>query len=143
MFSQFVAFICFHSYFEFSVCCFHSQSSGYANGCAFQGKGDSSEIDDLTEEWRARLWPGDLCLYDQPCAGAQKLKLAQVPCWVLRHATWGLTWKSDELIELFVLLTNASQLARMQHIIIRQMETNYSTCPARLHLLTNTCTKEL
>ena len=63
-----------------------------------QGKGDSSEIDDLTEEWRARLWPGgwnphdppaepvgadpatgDLCLYDQPCAsGAQKLKLAQV-----------------------------------------------------------------
>ena len=26
--------------------------------------GDSSEIDDLTEEWRARLWPGDLCLYD-------------------------------------------------------------------------------
>lgn len=45
----------------------------------FEGKGDSSEIDDLTEEWRARLWPGDLCLYDQPCAsGAQKLKLAQV-----------------------------------------------------------------
>jgi len=44
----------------------------------FEGRGDSSEIDDLTEEWRARLWPGDLCLYDQPSAGVQKLKLAQV-----------------------------------------------------------------
>lgn len=27
--------------------------------CFFpQGRGDSAEIDDLTEEWRARLWPG-------------------------------------------------------------------------------------
>eukprot|EP00438_Fugacium_kawagutii_P027260 Skav214353 [mRNA] locus=scaffold86:473721:476925:+ [translate_table: standard] len=43
----------------------------------FEGKGDSCEIDDWTEEWRARLWPGDLCLYDRVHSGAQ-LKLAQV-----------------------------------------------------------------
>eukprot|EP00913_Durusdinium_trenchii_P004152 g3847.t1 len=47
--------------------------NGWLGG--FEG-GDSSEIDDLTEEWRARLWPGDLCLYDH--SGNQKLKLAQV-----------------------------------------------------------------
>jgi len=31
-----------------------------------QGKGDSSEIDDLTEEWRARLWPGGWNPHDPP-----------------------------------------------------------------------------
>lgn len=40
------------------------------------GSDRSSEIDDLTGEWRARLWPGDLCLYAPP--DGQKVKLAQV-----------------------------------------------------------------
>ena len=85
---------------------------------------------------------GDLCLYDQPCtSGAQKLKLAQVQCDEL-----------NELNELFVLLTraNPSRLARMQHIIIIviiwQIATNYSTwlrSICTVHLLTNTCTKEV
>lgn len=29
----------------------------------FEAEGCDSEIDDLTSEWRARLWPGDLALY--------------------------------------------------------------------------------
>eukprot|EP00930_Biecheleria_cincta_P083811 TRINITY_DN7331_c0_g1_i2.p1 TRINITY_DN7331_c0_g1~~TRINITY_DN7331_c0_g1_i2.p1 ORF type:complete len:880 (-),score=145.83 TRINITY_DN7331_c0_g1_i2:316-2955(-) len=50
----------------------------------FDAEGSSgSEIDDLTAEWRARLWPGDLCLY-MPASDAggqqagQQAKLVQV-----------------------------------------------------------------
>ncbi|CAJ1334363.1 unnamed protein product [Effrenium voratum] len=53
-------------------------SPGILNGWlgGFEARGAySAEIDDLTGEWRARLWPGDLCLYLPPGA---KPKLAQV-----------------------------------------------------------------